>query len=156
MRTKGWRTLKGLQPADGIGESMVDPATITFGGQFLSVASEVEVRREMPMRHISAINVYLPKPVEGVSAVIVRTFRVSLQPDKDIDFESWRARLFVPVTATASDGSEAILGQARLEGTADAPTAIVNVDSQRWTEVVGNPDCPCAAYAGPYKILMGV
>ena len=86
----------------------------------------------------------------------IRAFRVSLQSDRDIDFESWRARLFVPVTATASDGSEVILGQARLEGTPDAPTAIVNVDSQRWTEVVGDPDCPCAAYAGPYKILMGV
>ena len=140
MRTKGWRTLKGLQPADGIGESMVGPATITFGGQFLGVASEVEVRREVSMQP------------ERMS----RWFRVSLQPDRDVDFEAWRARLFVTVTATAGDGSEVVLGQARLEGTADAPTAIVNVDSQRWTEVVGNPDCPCAAYAGPYKILMGV
>ena len=81
-----------------------------------------------------------------------QAFRVSLQPDPMINFDSWASRGLIIVTAD-SDHGEIVLGHASISGSADSHRADVEVLSDKWTSVVGSPDSPCAAYVGPYKII---
>jgi hypothetical protein len=83
-------------------------------------------------------------------------FDVVLQQDDSIDASAWVRRGFAPVTVEI-EGREVAIGKAQFFfGPDDEIRANVRTNFDVWAKMVGNPDEPRAAYAGPYKILCSV